>query len=75
LELAERAAEAALDVLDKAELAALDAEEREEEALEDFAIVTLIRIGRGIRCSRFNGLRKERFRYCRTEQEAHDTCL
>lgn len=40
MEDAERAAEAALDVLDKAELATLDAEEREEEALEDFAIVS-----------------------------------
>ena len=39
MEEAESAAEAALEVLDRAELAMLDAEEREEEALEDFAIV------------------------------------
>lgn len=35
------AAEASLDLLERAELAALDADEREEEALEDFAIVRI----------------------------------
>ena len=37
------AAEASFDLLDKAELATLDAEERDEETLEDFAIVRLSR--------------------------------
>lgn len=43
LEVAEMAAEASFDLLDKAELATLDAEERDEETLEDFAIVRLSR--------------------------------
>ena len=44
LEEAERVAEAVLEVLDRAELAADEAEEREDDALEDLAMVGMLRV-------------------------------